>query len=123
MTHKFEYKYREALDQIDASISESRAERVDKSELKPKRPYRKREKPTAEEAERELLRANSRKAALFKLQEITKKVKAGEESPEVTIIINDEIFIISDRTDIFKIRDEKISQLEIALKRLKLFVQ
>lgn len=92
-----------------------------KTEIKAKRAYRKREKPTPEAVEQELLRANSRKAALVKLDEIKKKIAAGKASPDVTIMYNNEIFIISDRTDIFKIRDEKIAQLELALKRLKAF--
>lgn len=47
---------RDALDKIDASLAQSRAERVAKPELKLKRSYRKREKPATEAVEQELLR-------------------------------------------------------------------
>jgi hypothetical protein len=84
---------------------------------KPKRAYRKRDAKTIE---REKLLSNSRKAAVLKLREIMQKVKSGDASPEVTVIFNQEIFHISDSSDIIAVRDEKIAQLEMALKKFKM---
>jgi|GEM_PF-4015446 len=80
----------------------------------------KRKKTDRSTAEIARSRPNSRSAAAHKVREVAKRIERGSATPEVTIIIDDEVFHISDSKNIAKIRAERIIQLEIALRRFKL---